>query len=155
MDSEVTADETTAAIMTQRMRDIHASNTTRPFFMACGFLKPHLPYAAPSRYYAAVDAKWDQSSATGGFPIANATAMQMPAGAPRLAWYDYFATLSDQNGDQYCHNPALSAAECTWFRWPGCLPPNEGFRFKTVSPGARHAGSRHNATATCLTIDRL
>ncbi len=45
VDSEPTADETTAAIMTQRMRDIHASNTTRPFFMAVGFLKPHLPYA--------------------------------------------------------------------------------------------------------------
>ena len=45
VDSEPTADETTAAIMTQRMRDIQASNTTRPFFMACGFLKPHLPCA--------------------------------------------------------------------------------------------------------------
>jgi hypothetical protein len=86
VDSEPTADETTAAIMTQRMRDIHKSNTTRPFFMAIGFLKPHLPYAAPARYYKAVDAKWDPASADGGFPIANATAMRMPLGAPRLAW---------------------------------------------------------------------
>lgn len=125
VDSEPTADETTAAIMTKRLRDIQASNTTRPFFMAIGFLKPHLPYAAPARYYDAVDAKWDP--AAGGFPIANATAMQMPLNAPRLAWYDYFATLSDRNGVKYCHNPQLKAAQCTKPNLQGHVSMNDTF----------------------------
>ena len=77
-----TADEKMAAVMTQRLRDIVASKTTRPFFMSVGFLKPHLPYAAPVRYYDAVDKKFGAD----GFPIANASGMQMPVGAPRLAW---------------------------------------------------------------------
>jgi arylsulfatase A-like enzyme len=111
--------------MTKRLRDIQASNTTRPFFMAIGFLKPHLPYAAPARYYDAVDAKWDP--AAGGFPIANATAMQMPLNAPRLAWYDYFATLSDRNGVKYCHNPQLKAAQCTKPNLQGHVSMNDTF----------------------------
>ena len=84
LDTEKTADETTAAIMSQRLRDIQASNSTRPFFMAVGFLKPHLPYAAPCRYYATIDQKWDPVSGE-GFPIANDSALKMPVGAPRLA----------------------------------------------------------------------
>jgi iduronate 2-sulfatase len=111
LDTEKTADETTAAVMTQRLRDIEASTTTRPFFMAVGFLKPHLPYAAPARYYAAVDKKWDPVSGA-GFPIANASALQMPVGAPRLAWYDYFLSLKDRSGVEYCHNSALKMSQC-------------------------------------------
>jgi hypothetical protein len=70
---------------------------------------------------------WDPDSAAGGFPIANATAMQMPAGAPRLAWYDYFATLSDRKGAKYCHDPALSASQCTTPNLRGRVMMNDTF----------------------------
>ena len=103
-----TADEKMAAVMTQRLRDIVASKTTRPFFMSVGFLKPHLPYAAPVRYYDAVDKKFGAD----GFPIANASGMQMPLGAPRLAWYDYFASLSTKEGKSYCHDASLKSSNC-------------------------------------------
>lgn len=48
-------------------------------------------------------------------------------GAPRLAWYDYFATLSDREGAKYCHNPALSASQCTSASLQGHVSMNDTF----------------------------
>ena len=53
--------------------------------------------------------------------------MQMPAGAPRLAWYDYFATLSDRKGVTYCHNPKLSSSQCTKPNLQGHVTMNDTF----------------------------
>lgn len=51
----------------------------QPFFMAVGFLKPHLPFNAPSRYWELYDA--DKISLPAG--------MQMPQNAPQQAQHSF------------------------------------------------------------------
>lgn len=50
-DDQVAGDTRIADEMISRMHYIKESQLNRPFFMAVGFLKPHLPYAAPVRFY--------------------------------------------------------------------------------------------------------
>lgn len=56
-----------------------AATAPRPFFLAVGFLKPHLPFNAPARY-------WDRHDpeALGTVPFPEPT-----PGAPALAWPDH------------------------------------------------------------------
>ena len=58
-----------------------------PFFMALGFVKPHLPFNAPAKY-------WDLYAKDN---IQLPTYMQYPEGAPREAHYNYHELRSYSN----------------------------------------------------------
>ncbi|MEQ8616574.1 MAG: sulfatase [Lacipirellulaceae bacterium] len=62
------------AVANQAIEELRSSKGT-PFFMCVGFAKPHLPFAAPKRY-------WDLYE-RGQFQVPE---RQLPAGAPSLAF---------------------------------------------------------------------
>lgn len=55
------------------------SDANEPFFLAVGFMKPHLPFNAPQRY-------WDLYPADSIHPPENDT---LPDGAPAQAWHNW------------------------------------------------------------------
>jgi iduronate 2-sulfatase len=65
-------------IAEQAVRELHAlSRDDAPFFLAVGFMKPHLPFNAPEKY-------WDLYDADA---ISLAAFDEMPAHAPNEAWH--------------------------------------------------------------------
>ena len=72
-----TGDGKIAIQAVQRLGELSAAGT--PFFMCVGFLKPHLPFVAPKRWWDAFD------PAT--LPLAPVDA-RLPEGAPTLAGHD-------------------------------------------------------------------
>lgn len=61
-----------------------AATPKRPFFIAMGLHKPHLPWQAPKRFF-------DQYDAPLGLPVAKF--QDPPAGMPGVAWHPYFDQL--------------------------------------------------------------
>ena len=59
------------------MRELAAAK--KPFFLACGFMRPHLPFVMPSKYWKMYDSE-AIPIATNGF---------LPEGAPTMAFGDY------------------------------------------------------------------
>lgn len=66
---------TEAAI--RKLRELRQAD--KPFFLAVGFQKPHLPFTAPSKY-------WDLHDRA---DLAEPSFAQMPAGAPEIAGHDW------------------------------------------------------------------
>ena len=60
----------------ERLRELNSSG--QPFFLAVGFRRPHLPFTAPSRYWAMHDAA----------KFAHVPQSQPPRGAPALALHN-------------------------------------------------------------------
>lgn len=71
---EAYADGRIAAKVIERLK-VHASESASPFFVMAGFVKPHLPFTAPQRY-------WDMHDPN-AFPIA--PKQIDPESAPKLA----------------------------------------------------------------------
>lgn len=72
---DVPADGVIAAAAIERIRDLTSRKDPIPFFLAVGFLKPHLPFIAPKRY-------WDLYNPD---EIAPVPQPEPPVGAPDLA----------------------------------------------------------------------
>jgi iduronate 2-sulfatase len=72
-DDDELNDGQTAAEAVKRLHELKAK--PEPFFLAVGFLKPHLPFIAPKKY-------WDLYDPN---QIPGATSADLPAGAPEFA----------------------------------------------------------------------
>ncbi|HND55244.1 MAG TPA: sulfatase, partial [Pirellulaceae bacterium] len=61
-------DGATAAEAVRRIRNLKAKSKSQPFFLAVGFLKPHLPFVAPKKYWDLYDRDSIPSPATEKLP---------------------------------------------------------------------------------------
>lgn len=50
-DRDLLNDEESADWAVQKINELNSSNTSEPFFMAVGFVKPHTPLVAPQKYF--------------------------------------------------------------------------------------------------------
>ncbi len=75
VDDNVPADGAIAEAALEKMRELARREEKRPFFLAVGFMKPHLPFIAPKRY-------WDLYEPEEIPPV---KVSEAPAGAPDLA----------------------------------------------------------------------
>ncbi|MDC0302576.1 sulfatase [bacterium] len=93
------ADETyqDGAVAVQAIESLR-KNRTRPFFMCVGFAKPHLPFAAPKRY-------WDLYQRE-QFPVPD---RELPEGSPELA----FTKWNELRGYQGVANEGTLSDEFT------------------------------------------
>ncbi|MBP7142427.1 MAG: sulfatase [Opitutaceae bacterium] len=88
------------------------SRTERPFFLAVGFRKPHLPFIAPKRYFDLYD--------VATIPLAEAP--RAPMGAPSIARHQSFELRTRSNipmsgpiGDDLARELRRAYAACTSF----------------------------------------
>ena len=75
VDDEAYADGRVAKVAQQRLKEHAVNKDNKPFFMAVGFSRPHLPYSAPKKYWEMYDAD----------KLPMATFTDAPKGAPRFA----------------------------------------------------------------------
>ena len=85
------------AVKTLRQLKRNREQQGQPFFLAVGFLKPHLPFNAPKRYW---DLYPDNSISLADNPL-------LPAAAPKAAWHNW-GELRNHDGIPEAPEPVSS-----------------------------------------------